>query len=127
MYLLKEVERQCLGVETPARISALCSWRHARHGLRRANGYRCCVWGAVTASVAARLLVANSFTINSSNASSSGAPASFPSVYIGANGDIANGTFSTWSDSGLPKQNSAISSIQTSFTWSGGTSGGVVR
>jgi len=27
-----------------------------------------------------------------------------PSVYIGANGDLANDTYNTWSDSGLPKK-----------------------
>jgi hypothetical protein len=48
---------------------------------------------------------------------------SFPSIYIGANGQIASGTFDTWSDSGLPKQISAIKSAQSTFKWSGGNGG----
>jgi hypothetical protein len=64
----------------------------------------------------------NSFTITSSNGNGSQAPASFPSVYIGANGDTQNGTFSTTSDDHLPKQISAITSVQSTFRHTG-TSG----
>jgi hypothetical protein len=65
----------------------------------------------------------NSFTVDTMNGSGSSAPASFPSIYIGANGQIANGSFSTWTDSGLPKQISSISSAQSTFKWGGKTSG----
>jgi len=67
----------------------------------------------------------NSFTDTVTSGSGGGANVvSFPSIYIGGNGQIGGGTFNTWSDSGLPKQISAMKSVQTSFKWSGGTSGG---
>ncbi len=81
-------------------------------------------WGNPTGSTQILNFTGNSFTVQSSTASGSSAPGSFPSIYIGANGQIANGTYSTWADSGLPKQISAIGTAQTSFAWSGGTSGG---
>jgi hypothetical protein len=59
-----------------------------------------------------------------SRASSSNVPASFPSVYIGGNGKIANGTYVTWSDSNLPIRISALSRAMTSFDWSGGVAAG---
>ena len=43
-------------------------------------------------------------------------PASFPSMYVGANGDIAGGAFSTWTDSGLPKRIALLSSVATSLS-----------
>ncbi len=47
-------------------------------------------------------------------------PASFPSVYIGANGDRGvNGSLTTSADDGLPIQVSAITSISTTFTHNG--------
>jgi hypothetical protein len=81
-------------------------------------------WGNPTGSTQVLSFTGNSFTVESSTGSGSGAPASFPSIYIGGNGDIAGGTYSTWADSGLPKQISSIGSVQTSFTWSGGVGGG---
>jgi hypothetical protein len=45
-------------------------------------------------------------------------PASFPSIYIGANGDTQNGVYSTTSDDNLPKQVSTIQSVQTTFQYS---------
>jgi hypothetical protein len=69
-------------------------------------------------------LFGDSFTVTSSTGSSSTTtPASFPSVYLGANGDIAGGTFATTETDHLPIQNSSIESVQTSFAWSGGTGG----
>jgi hypothetical protein len=68
-----------------------------------------------------------SFEIVASTASSatgSTSPASFPSVYIGANGAIANGAYSTWSDSNLPIQVSALTRAMASFGSSGGPSAG---
>lgn len=83
-------------------------------------------WGQPTSTSQIIDFVGNSFTVKSSQAavSGQGVPGSFPSLYIGANGDLGGGTFNTWSDSGLPKKISAIGSAPTSFTWSGGTSGG---
>jgi len=47
-------------------------------------------------------------------------PASFPSIYIGANGaQGVNGSLTTSSDDGLPKQVGSITSIQTSFSHNG--------
>lgn len=51
-------------------------------------------------------------------------PASFPSVYIGANGSIAKGAYSTWSDSDLPRRVNAIMRVLTTFNVSGGASAG---
>jgi hypothetical protein len=49
---------------------------------------------------------------------------SFPSIYIGGNGNIGvGGAYNTWTDSGLPKQISAIKSAKSTFQWSGGNSG----
>ena len=83
-------------------------------------------WGQPTSTTQLINYTGNSFTVQSSTAATSGngVPGSFPSVFIGANGDIAGGTYNTWADSGLPKQISAIGTANTSFAWSGGTSGG---
>ena len=64
----------------------------------------------------------NSFIVTSSTGSGSQAPASFPSIFIGANGDVQGGTFSTRSDDHLPKQISAITSAMSTFRHTG-TSG----
>ncbi|HEY4393146.1 MAG TPA: hypothetical protein VGP64_03745 [Polyangia bacterium] len=88
-------------------------------------------WGNPNGSTQIVNYTGTSFTVqsssgntNSNNGQPQGAPASFPSTYIGANGNIANGTYNTWSDSGLPKQISSMQSVMTNFAWSGGTSGG---
>ena len=82
-------------------------------------------WGQPTFTTQILNYTANSFTIQSTSGSGGGSNVvSFPSIYIGANGQIANGTFNTWTDSGLPKQISAINSAQSTFKWSGGNSGG---
>jgi len=65
----------------------------------------------------------NSFKITATTGNGSSAPASFPSIFIGANGQIGGGTFDTASDDNLPIQVSKIQSVQTSFAWSGGTGG----
>ena len=49
-------------------------------------------------------------------------PASFPSIYIGANGETDQGVWATSDTDNLPIQVSQISGIETSFTWSGTTS-----
>jgi hypothetical protein len=81
-------------------------------------------WGNPTGSTQVVNYTGTSFTVASSSGSGSSAPASFPSTYVGANGNIANGTYNTWSDTGLPKQISSINSAMTNFAWSGGSSGG---
>jgi len=67
----------------------------------------------------------NSFVIASGSGNggpSQGAPASFPSIYIGANGNTANGVYSTSTTDNLPRQTSQINSINTTLAWSGSTS-----
>ncbi len=81
-------------------------------------------WGNPTGSSQVVNYSGTGFTVASSTGSGSSAPASFPSTYVGANGNVANGTYNTWADTGLPKQISSISSAMTSFGWSGGKSGG---
>jgi Glycosyl hydrolase family 12 len=88
-------------------------------------------WGNPTGSTQVVNYTGNGFTVQSSSGSTNsnngqpvGAPASFPSTFVGANGNIAGGTYNTWSDTGLPKQISAMQSVMTSFNWSGGKSNG---
>ena len=83
-------------------------------------------WGQESSSYQALDYVGNSFTINVSSGSGGGANVvSFPSIYIGGNGQIGTGgEFNTWTNSGLPKQISAIKSAASTFKWSGGKSGG---
>jgi hypothetical protein len=66
----------------------------------------------------------NRFTVQSSTASGTVAPGAFPSIYIGANGDLGGGTFDTWAEHGLPTQIWYIRNMITDFAWSGGASGG---
>ncbi len=80
-------------------------------------------WGNPTGSTQLINYTGTGFTVQSSSGSGSGAPASFPSTYVGANGDVAGGTYNTWSDTGLPKQISSMTSAMTSFGYSGGTGG----
>jgi hypothetical protein len=82
-------------------------------------------WGQESSSYQALDYVGNSFTINVSSGSGGGANVvSFPSIYIGGNGQIGTGgEFNTWANSGLPKQISAIKSAKSTFQWSGGNSG----
>jgi hypothetical protein len=80
-----------------------------------------------TGSVQTLTCVGASFEVVGSTASSASGsilPASFPSIYIGANGAIANGAYATWTDSDLPIQISKIASAQTSFDWSAPTPAG---
>lgn len=68
----------------------------------------------------------NSFTVTSVAGGDPGGGnvRAFPSIYQGANGNVMAGTYSTINDDNMPKQISAIQSAQTTFTWSGGASGG---
>jgi hypothetical protein len=79
-------------------------------------------WGNPTGSYQVLSFVGNSFKVTDMNGSGSSAPASFPSIYIGQNGDLAGGTYKT-TDSNLPIQISAIKSANSTFKWSGGSGG----
>jgi len=63
----------------------------------------------------------NSFKITSGSGSGGSAPASFPSIYIGSNGNTANGVYSTKTTDNLPIQISAIQSLPSTFRYSGST------
>ena len=79
-------------------------------------------WGVADQSEQTIYYEGNSFTIASSTGWSTGqgVPASFPSVYIGLNGNVNDGLTT---NSGLPAQVSSINSIPTELTWSGGGGG----
>ena len=76
-------------------------------------------WGNASGSNQTIQYVDNSFTITAETGGSpgNGVPASFPSIYIGNNGDTAGGTFSTKGNDGLPKQISAIGSAMTTAAY----------
>jgi hypothetical protein len=67
----------------------------------------------------------NSFTVTQqSNGGFGNIPISFPSIFVGRNGNRGvNETFTTTLDDGLPKAISAINSIQTTLTHNGGQGG----
>ncbi len=77
-------------------------------------------WGNPEGSDLIMSYVGNSFTIDTANGSSpgNGIPASFPSIFIGDNGNSLGGVASTNTDP-LPIQISAIQSAQTTFRWNG--------
>ncbi len=77
-------------------------------------------WGNPEGSDLIMSYVGNSFSITTANGSSpgNGIPASFPSIFIGDNGNSLGGVASTTTDP-LPIQISAIQSAQTTFTWNG--------
>jgi xyloglucan-specific endo-beta-1,4-glucanase len=81
-------------------------------------------WGNPTGSDQTIQYTGNSFKITSPTGGSpgNGVPASFPSIYIGGNGDTQMGTYTTRSDDGLPKQVSAIGSLKSTFRYN--TAGG---
>jgi hypothetical protein len=84
-------------------------------------------FGNPTGSVQTLSYAGASFQVVSSTASSAsgtGLPASFPSLYIGANGPIAGGAYATWSDSNLPIPINALTRALTTFDWSGGAADG---
>ncbi|HTQ07376.1 MAG TPA: hypothetical protein VMI54_26150 [Polyangiaceae bacterium] len=78
-------------------------------------------WGNPSGSDQTLTYKDNSFTVSNMTGSGSSAPASFPSIYIGANGDTQMGTYDTSSDDHLPKQISAITSVNTSFKYTLGS------
>ena len=70
----------------------------------------------VTAAATAAAVSIAACGSSASSGSGSSAPASFPSTYIGANGNIANGTYNTWTDSGLPKQDAYLGVLRSGAT-----------
>lgn len=82
-------------------------------------------WGQPTTTYQQLSFLGNSFKIDAANGSPSGqgVPASFPSIYVGGNGNVAGGSFDTWADTGLPKAISGITSAKSTFKWSGKSSG----
>jgi hypothetical protein len=65
--------------------------------------------------------VNNSFKITSGSGSGGDAPASFPSIYIGNNGNTKNGVYSTKATDSLPIQIKNITSLPSTFRYSGTT------
>ena len=83
-------------------------------------------WGSEATTAQLLNFTGTSITVANStgNVTGQGVPAAFPSTYIGGNGDLGStGTYNTWSDSGLPKQISAMKSVISTFNWSGGGGG----
>jgi hypothetical protein len=63
----------------------------------------------------------NSFAVTSAGGSGDQAPASFPSMYVGANGFTNSGQYSTKTSDNLPVAISAIKSANTTFRWTAGS------
>ena len=63
----------------------------------------------------------NSFKITSGTGSGGDAPASFPSIYIGNNGNTKNGLYHTKMTDNLPIQIKSITSLPSTFRYSGTT------
>lgn len=78
-------------------------------------------WGNPGGSDCILSYLNNSFTVTTCTGSGASAPAAFPSIYQGNNGNTANGVLSTKSKDNMPKQISAIQSINTTFRYSGGS------
>jgi hypothetical protein len=78
-------------------------------------------WGNPSGTDLILSYINNSFKITSGSGTGASAPASFPSIYIGNNGNTANGVYSTKSTDGLPVQISAIKSLPSTLRYSGST------
>jgi hypothetical protein len=83
-------------------------------------------WGAPLTTDQTISYANNSFKVTSvvGGDLAKGSVRSFPSIYVGSNGNTMGGAFSTSGDDHLPKLNSSIVSANTTFNWSGGTPGG---
>jgi hypothetical protein len=70
---------------------------------------------------------ANSFTITGTTGGglANGVPASYPSIYVGNNGNTAMGSFSTKGNDNLPRQISQISTMSSTTAMHNGTSGDI--
>jgi len=82
-------------------------------------------WGNPSGSNQTLSYKGNSFKITETTGTGQSAPASFPSIYIGNNGNTANGVFSTKPGDNLPLQISAIKSINSTFRYSPAISGAI--
>jgi hypothetical protein len=80
-------------------------------------------WGNPTGSDCILDYVNNSFTVSTCTGSNNPAPAAFPSIYIGNNGNTAQGVNSTSTTDNLPIQISAIGSLNSTFRYSGAGGG----
>ena len=80
-------------------------------------------WGNPGGSDCIMSFLNNSFNVTECTGSGQSAPAAFPSIYIGNNGNTANGVLSTKTTDSMPVQISQISKIDTSFRYSGSSSG----
>jgi len=86
-------------------------------------------WGTPLSTDQTITYKGNSFTIQSTtgNVTGQGVPASFPSIYVGGNGDTQSandppkGVFSTHPTDNLPKAINSLGSAMTTFTWTGGS------
>jgi hypothetical protein len=78
-------------------------------------------WGNPGGSDCILNYVNNSFTVSSCTGSNNPAPAAFPSIYQGNNGNTANGVLSTKTTDSMPIQVSNIASATSTFRYSGGT------
>jgi len=78
-------------------------------------------WGSPASTDLILSYLNNSFKITSGTGSGGDAPASFPSIYIGNNGNTANGLYSTKSTDNLPIQIKNITSLPSTFRYSGST------
>jgi hypothetical protein len=78
-------------------------------------------WGNPSGTNQTISYVGNSFKITSvtGGEAGGGAPASFPSIYVGASGNVASGSYSTHPSDGLPKRNSELASVNTTMAVSG--------
>jgi hypothetical protein len=80
-------------------------------------------WGNPAGSDCILNYLNNSFTVGTCNGTGSSAPAAFPSIYQGNNGNTANGVLSTKSKDNMPRPVSMIQSIPSTFRYSGGGGG----
>jgi hypothetical protein len=80
-------------------------------------------WGNPNGSDCIMSYLNNSFTVTTCTGSGSSAPAAFPSIYIGNNGNTANGVLSTKTTDNLPRQISQITSATSTFRYSGPSNG----
>ncbi len=78
-------------------------------------------WGSPASTDLILTYTNNSFKITSGSGSGGDAPASFPSIYIGNNGNTANGVYSTKTTDNLPIQIKNITSLPSTFRYSGTT------
>lgn len=83
-------------------------------------------WGKPTDTTQTISYKDNSFTITGIDGGDPGGGSvrSFPSIFIGSNGNTMSGAYSTYNDDSLPIKVSAIQSVQTTLKWGGGAPNG---